>query len=77
MKSFVFWFKFRFKWIFVNEKFCILIHISLKLHPKGPIDNKSVSVQVIAWTWTGDKPLSEPMLTELTDIYMWHKGDMS
>ena len=24
--------------IFVNEKFCILIKISLKLVPKGPID---------------------------------------
>ena len=25
--------------IFVNEKFCILIEISLKFVPKGPIDN--------------------------------------
>ena len=28
-----------FKCIFVNEKFCILITISLKFVPKGPIDN--------------------------------------
>ena len=28
-----------FKCIFVNEKFCILIKISLKFVPKGPIDN--------------------------------------
>ena len=28
-----------FKCIFVNEKFCILIQISLKFVPKGPIDN--------------------------------------
>ena len=27
--------------IFVNEKFHILIEISLKIVPKGPIDNKS------------------------------------
>ena len=28
-----------FRCIFVNEKFCILIKISLKFVPKGPIDN--------------------------------------
>ena len=28
-----------FRCIFVNEKFCILIKISLKFDPKGPIDN--------------------------------------
>ena len=28
-----------FKCIFVNEKFCILIKISLKFVPKGPFDN--------------------------------------
>ena len=27
------------KCIFVNEKFCLLIKISLKFVPKGPIDN--------------------------------------
>ena len=26
---------------FLNEKFCILIKISMKFVPKGPIDNKS------------------------------------
>ena len=30
--------------IFVNEKFCILIKVSLKLVPKGPIDNMSALV---------------------------------
>ena len=29
-----------FKFIFLNKKFCILIQISRKLVPKGPIDNK-------------------------------------
>ena len=52
-----------FKCIFVIEKFCILIQISLKFVPKGPINNKSALVQVMAWCWTGDKPLTEPMLT--------------
>ena len=34
-----------FRCIFVNEKFCILIKISLKFVPKGPIDNNPVLVQ--------------------------------
>ena len=33
-----------FKWIFVNEKFCISIKISLKFVPKGPIDNNPALV---------------------------------
>ena len=60
------------KYIFMNEKFCILIRISLKFVLKGPIDNKSVLVQVMAWRRIGDKPLSEPMLTQFTDGYMRH-----
>ena len=30
--------------IFVNEKFCILIQISLNFIPKGPIDNNPALV---------------------------------
>ena len=51
-----------FKCISMNEKFCILIRISLKFVPKGSIDIKSVLVQVMAWHWTGNKPLSELMV---------------
>ena len=40
--------------ILMNEKFCILIRISLKFVPKGPIDDKSAVVQVMAWRQTGD-----------------------
>ena len=52
-----------FKCIFLNEKFCIVIWISLKFVPKGPIDNKWSLVQVMAWHRTGDKPLPGPMMT--------------
>ena len=52
-----------FKCIFMNEKFCILIRMSLKFVPKGPIDNKWALVQVMAWRRSGDKPLSEPMVS--------------
>ena len=51
-----------FKCIFMNEKFCISIKISLKFVPNGQIDNKSALVEVMAWGQTGDKPLREPML---------------
>ena len=61
-----------FKCIFVNENDDIPIQISLKLVPRSPIDNKTVLVQVMAWRRTGDKPLSEPMLTHFTDACMRH-----
>ena len=56
--------------IFVNEKFCMLIKISLKFVPKGPIDNKPALVLIMAWRRTGNKPLSESMLTRFTDAYI-------
>ena len=61
-----------FRCIFMNEFFFILIKISLKFVPKGPIDNKPALVKIMAWRWKGGKPLSEPMLTRFTDAYMWH-----
>ena len=61
-----------FRCIFANEKFCILIEISLNFVPKGPIDNNQASVYIMAWCRIGDKPLSEPMLTQFTDAYMRH-----
>ena len=55
--------------IFLNENVWILIKISLKFVPKGPIDNETALVQVMDWRRTGHKPLSEPMLTHFTDRY--------
>ena len=40
--------------------------------PRGPADNKWALVLVIAWRWTGDKPLTEPILTQCTDANMRH-----
>ena len=51
-----------FKPIFVNENVRLLIEISLKFVPKGPINNIPALVQIMAWRRPGDKPLSEPML---------------
>ena len=52
-----------FQYIFFSERFCILIQISLKFVPKVPIDNKVALIQLMTWHQTGNKPLSEPMLT--------------
>ena len=54
-----------FKHIFMNENVRILINISLKFVPKGPINNIPVLVQIMAWRRSGDKPLSEAMLFSL------------
>ena len=61
-----------FRCIFMNQKICIFIKISLKFVPKVPIDNNRALVQIMAWRRPGDKPLSEPMLTRFTDAYMRH-----
>ena len=39
---------------------------------KGPIDNKSALVQIMAWRRTGVKPLPEAMLIQSIDAYMRH-----
>ena len=46
--------------------------ISLKCVPKGPIDNKSALVQVMALCRTGKMPLPETMLTQSINAYMQH-----
>ena len=55
-----------FKCIFLNENVWIPIKISLKFVSKGPINNIPALVQIIAWHRPGDKPLSEPMVVNLT-----------
>ena len=54
-----------FKRIFFNENVWILIKISLKFVPKGPINNIPALVQIMAWRRSGDKPLSETMMVSL------------
>ena len=51
-----------FKYVFVNEHAWILITISLKFVPKGPINNI---------------PLSGPMMALFTGVYMRHSASMS
>ena len=54
-----------FKCIFLNENVRILIKISLKFVPKGPVNNNPALFQIMAWRRSGDKPLSEPMMVSL------------
>ena len=42
--------------IFCNENIWILIEISVKFVPKGPIDNDSPLIQVMTWHQRGPKP---------------------
>ena len=42
-----------FRSIFVNEKFCILIKVSLNFVPEGPIDNNQALVWMMAWRRIG------------------------
>ena len=54
-----------YKRIFLNENVRIWIEVSLKFVPKGAINNIAALIQIIAWRWPGDKPLSEPMMVRL------------
>ena len=62
---------------FMNENLIAVIQISLKFVSKGPINDILVLIQIMAWCRPGDKPSSEPTLTQFIDAYMGHKGEMS
>ena len=61
-----------FRCIFLDENDRIPIRISLKIVRKSLIDNIPALVYVMAWRWTGDKPLHEPTLTQFTEPHMWY-----
>ena len=54
-----------FKRIFLNENVWISLKISLKFVPKVRINNIPALVPIMAWSRSGDKPLSELMLISL------------
>ena len=55
--------------IFLYGNCCVLVQISVKYVPRGPINNKPWLVQIMAWRQRGDKPLSEPIMASFTDAY--------
>ena len=66
-----------FKCISLHENFWILNKISLKYVTWGQIDNMAALVEIMAWRWTGAKPLSEPMMVYCIDAYVQHSASMS
>ena len=54
-----------FNCISLNKNVWIPIKISLTFVPKGPINNISALVQIMAWRRLGDKPFSEPVMVSL------------
>ena len=60
------------KYNFLNENCWISKDISLKYVPRGLVNNMSALVQVMAWCTAGNKPLPEPMMTQIQDKYMHH-----
>ena len=55
----------------------ISIKMSPKFIPNGPVSNIPALLETIAWHRPGDKPLSEAVLTWVTDAYMRHEEEMS
>ena len=53
-----------FKYISLNGNVWIPIKIS-QFVPEAPITNIPTLVQIMAWHWPGNKPLSEPMMVSL------------
>ena len=77
-----------FIFIFLNEDVRVLIEISLKFFPRGPINNIPALVQIMAWCRPGDKPLSAPMMVTLpthicitrpqwVNLYWWKLSEHS
>ena len=54
-----------FKYIFIIEKFCISMLILLTIVRKVRIKNNPALVEIMAWPWVGDKPLSQQMKVSL------------
>ena len=62
-----------FQCIFLNQNVWISIKISLNFGSKGPINDISALVQIMAWRRPGDKPLSELMMVSLL-THIWVKA---
>ena len=60
-----------FKYIFLNENLWISLEISLKSVPNVWINNILALVQIMAWCWLDDKPLSKPTMVCNWRIYAW------
>ena len=55
----------------MHEDIWIMIDIALKFVPKGHINNIPALVQIMAWHWLGDQPLSETMMDLCITGILW------
>ena len=62
---------------FVNETLCVLIRMSLKFVPEGPIDNNSTLVLVMTLASSRLQAIIWTNADRFTNAYMRHKGEMS
>ena len=63
---------------FLNENIFTSNTIWLKFVDKGPIDNNTTLVQIMAWRRAGDYlPLSELMMASVGAAYMRHSAPVS
>ena len=60
----------------LNENAWSLLKISRKFVPKVQMNNFPALVQIMAWCRSNDKPLSEPMMAQYTDVYMRHSASI-
>ena len=58
----------------MRQYFLSWLNIFYDLAPKGPTDNKSLLIHVMAWRRTGDKPLPASMMTDVTAAHMHHEA---
>ena len=65
-----------FIYIFSNENAWILVSISLRFVPKGPINNIPSSIQTMVWRRSGDTPLSGAKMALFNDVHMRHWRSM-
>ena len=59
-----------FKYTFVKHKWFFLIEIALDFVSNEAINNEIALVLIMAWCWSGDKPLYDPMMIYFVDEYM-------
>ena len=62
--------------ILLSENLHSLIPMHLNCILNGLIDNKLSLIQVMAWCRTGDKPLSESLMSKFTVSYIRHSASM-
>ena len=65
-----------FKVIFMYGNCYILIEIASKFVSTDPIISSPELVHIMAWCWTGNKPLSKPLTVQITDATMCHLGPL-